>query len=176
MPQAESTFASVNREQQNCSRLACSGYSDACLANGDSCRCFSMTVPRLPLVEPPSAGSSRQSWWARWSPACYIQLPAEVSLTVSAVLAACREEHSGSVRIKLHSLSGSIAGPDGAPLDSNLGAALSPLLMQFDAKLGGVACQLAVDLCSDDPNVRTVSRAPIHLDRHMYVMLHAAEP
>jgi hypothetical protein len=166
----------VTQGQHGCSRQACSGYSEECLANGELCRSFSMTVPRLPLSEPPSVSNSQQSWWDRWSPACYTQSPAEVSLTVSAILAACREEHSGSVRIKLHSLSGSIAGPDAAPLDSNLGAALSPLLMQFDAKLGGVACQLAVDLGSDDPNVRIVSRAPIHLDRHMYVTPHAAKP
>ena len=50
---------------------------------------------------------------------------AEVSVSVTAILAACRQQ-SGSVRIKLHSLSGSVAGPGSRCLpDSSLAAVLN---------------------------------------------------
>lgn len=125
-----------------------------------------MTASEVPLSEPPRTDNSQQRWWSPGSPSCYTQ-PAHVSVTVEAVLAACREQHSRRVCIKLHSLSSRIASPDGTPLNSSLGAGLSSLLMQFDAELGGVACQLAVDLGSNDPYVRVVSRAPVHLNRYM---------
>lgn len=87
-------------------------------------------------------------------------------------MAACREKHTGDVRIKLHTLSGSIGGSDGNPLDENLGAALGAVWLQLNAVLGDVPCQLAADL----RDVRIVHSAPIYLSRRMYVVLHTTEP
>jgi hypothetical protein len=158
----------------------CYGYGskrNGCVISGEACGFFRMTVPHVPLSAPSPVRNSQQRWYSGWSPPCYTP-PACVSVTVDAALAACREEHSGIIRIKLHALTGKVAGPEGPNdrLDDCFGAALSVVWLQLNATLGGVPHQLGLDLCGDSRDVRVVDSASIHLNRCMYVMLSDDEP
>lgn len=176
VPQAETTQAPAAGEQQGSWRQACRGSSKCVTACGQRCCSFRMEVPAVLLSEPSAPGSSQQDRWAGLWPFSYTRVRAPVSVVVTAALAACQMPACGSVHVKLHRLSGVITGPGGRPLDSNLGAALSSLLLQLDAQLGEDDCQLDVDLGGEDPEVRIVNTARVHLDRSECDMLHTALP
>jgi hypothetical protein len=105
-----------------------------------------------------------KSWWSRLVPAVFVVPPPVFSIHVGGHLRACYEPDSGAVRIKLHSLKSSINGLGASETCSSISAVLEFVRLQFEVRVDGQLCDLALDLGANCEDMRI-----IHKDSRIFV-------
>lgn len=144
-------------QQQKIRTPTCRAEVGDCGVGKELCSSFMMIMSDQKLPRP-------QSCWSGLVPAVFVVPPPVISIYVSGLLRACYEPDSGGVRIKLHSLKSSINGLGASESCSSFSAVLEFVRLQFEVRVDGQLCDVALDLGANCEDMRI-----IHKDSRIFV-------